>query len=108
MYQATERLTWDATYQGLPLTRRAYDAHLLMLDRVASGETIDVTSLDDLDQHEAWVALARGGLVRTHHPTSSDVSYEHRITPLGVVYLRQRAADLDRIKNQRGLSRGKP
>lgn len=98
MCQAPERLTWDATYRGLPLTRRAYDAHLLMLDRVASGETIDVTALDDLAQHEAWVALAQGGLVRTRHPTSSDVSYEHRITPLGEAYLRQRRVDVDRIK----------
>jgi hypothetical protein len=86
------RLTADATYQGLPLTGAAWEAHLELLRTVAAGASPDLMAFD-LAGHQAWVSLGQCRLVHDIATPSTDGSFvwaRWALTELGRVYLEQR------------------
>jgi hypothetical protein len=89
------RLTWDATYNGLPLSRLAYEAHMEMLEEIATSDGYQrLADYASLDEHQAWVAIQQAGLVRNKVAPASDGSFRWAVwvlTELGWLYLKQRS-----------------
>lgn len=85
-----ERLTPDITIRGRRPTPGEYREHMHLLNDVAAGgrRIFDHWTGKDMSdlQHEVWVAVHRQGLVKQDH------AGVHRLTPYGVVYLRQRTS----------------
>ena len=99
----TYRPTWDATYQGLPLSSSAYKAHLHLLKAYRAGRVPeDPKDLPEIAVHQAKVALGQAGIIdcptcaslRTIHgkiPPSTPFHWcEYKLTQYGEIYAGQR------------------
>lgn len=94
---APERLTWDATYNGRPLSPREYDASMVLLRDIQAhgGLPAGRLGLGSDVAHVAAVAVSQSGLIKDSgmDPKSPDMTWNVvRLTPLGEVYLRQRSS----------------
>jgi len=89
------RLTPDATYNGLPLTRTEYDASLEMLRHISGKGWVSAwfsTTLDDVSSR-AMVALQQAGILYTYgaNPMSPQMTWNRiALSAYGDLYLAQR------------------
>lgn len=91
----TDRPTWDATYQGLPLSSSAYKVHLLVLKEYRAGRVPQAPpEYPEIAFHEAQVAIGQAGIVRclkcSNGGTQDFHWCEYKLTQYGEIYAGQR------------------
>lgn len=99
----TYRPTWDATYQGLPLSSSAYKVHLLILKAYRAGKTPEAPKeYPEIAFHQANVAIGQAGIVycptceslrATQGKVSPNTPFhwcEYKLTQYGEIYAGQR------------------
>jgi hypothetical protein len=99
MQAANERLTWDATYNGLPLNSSAYKVHLLILQAYRVGRVPQAPpEYPEIAFDQARIAIAQAGIA--HCPTCASGGTtgfhwcEYKLTRYGEIYAGQRGAKI--------------
>lgn len=87
--------TWDATYNGLPMTKPAYEAHLIMLRAYRAGRTPEFPShITERDTADATIAIGQAGIVHCFKCSRGGTMDFHwcqkKLTSYGDVYASQR------------------